>query len=66
MITFKHKFNGAEVEYSNEDSAQRFASLAKKQKNLNHYEFISEKFKLNYKDGIISGKRYNRKNKATD
>lgn len=66
MITFKHKFNGAEVEYSNEDSAQRFASLAKKQKNLNHYEFISEKFKLNYKDGIISGKRYNRKNKSTD
>jgi len=63
MITFKHKFNGAEVEYDNEDVAQRFASLAKKQKNLNHYKFISEKFKLNYKDGIISGKRITRKNK---
>ena len=63
MITFKHRFNGAEVEYDNENVAQRFARQAKKQGNLNHYKFISEKFKLNYKDGIISGKRITRKNK---
>lgn len=66
MITFKHKFNGAEVVYDNEDIAQRFARQAKKQGNLNHYKFISEKYKLNYKDGIISGKRNSRKDKATD
>ena len=66
MIVFKHKFNGAEIKFDDDKKAEVFARLALGMKNLNHHEFISEKFKLNYKDGIITGRRTTKKDQRAD
>ncbi len=65
MIEFKHKSIVFTKVFTDESEAQHFANVLRRNKQLKNYEFISEKFKLDYKDGIIRGKSNRGSNKKS-